>query len=126
MGLFNGQAQGTSGGSHKGLKMQWVVQLIEVADGLMAKMYRFNQILDYPDPVGHVFSEAFWKSGVFPIHPRICLLLSKKFPEHFSKLQLDRVRLEFFCFEFVVIYSLLLENMGLGDCLIFSTNSTGG
>ncbi|KAK3188917.1 hypothetical protein Dsin_028478 [Dipteronia sinensis] len=87
---LDGQVQ-ASGGSHKGLNMQWVVQLIEVADGLMAKMYRLNQILDYPDPVGHVFTEAFWKSGVFPNHPRICLLLSKKFPEHFSKLQLERV-----------------------------------
>ncbi|PQQ12275.1 protein NAP1 [Prunus yedoensis var. nudiflora] len=81
----------SSGGSHKGLNMQWVVQLIEVAEGLMAKIYRLNQILDYPDPVGHVFSEAFWKAGVFPNHPRICLLLSKKFPEHYSKLQLDRI-----------------------------------
>ncbi|KAH9747332.1 protein NAP1 [Citrus sinensis] len=87
---FDGKVQGY-GGSHKGLNMQWVVQLIEVADGLMAKMYRLNQILDYPDPVGHMYSEAFWKSGVFPNHPRICLLLSKKFPEHFSKLQLERV-----------------------------------
>ncbi|PON42584.1 Nck-associated protein [Parasponia andersonii] len=78
-------------GSHKGLNMQWVVQLTEVAKGLMAKMYRLNQILDYPDPVGHVFSEAFWKAGVFPNHPRLGVLLSKKFPEHFSKLQLERV-----------------------------------
>ncbi|KAF5729205.1 protein NAP1-like isoform X2 [Tripterygium wilfordii] len=85
----DGQVQ--SGGFLKGLNMQWVVQLTGVAEGLMAKMYRLNQILDYPDPVGHVFSEAFWKAGVFPNHPRICLLLSKKFPEHFSKLQLERV-----------------------------------
>ncbi|KAM1792377.1 hypothetical protein FF1_036107 [Malus domestica] len=81
----------SSGGSHKGVNMQWVVQVTEVAEGLMAKMYRLNQILDYPDPVGHVFSETFWKAGVFPNHPRICLLLSKKFPEHYSKLQLERV-----------------------------------
>ncbi|KAJ4702490.1 Protein NAP1 [Melia azedarach] len=87
---FDGQGHGT-GGSHKGLNMQWVSQLVEVADGLMAKMYRLNQILDYPDPVGHMFSEAFWKSGVIPNHPKICLLLSKKFPEHYSKLQLERV-----------------------------------
>lgn len=78
-------------GSLKGLNVQWVYQLIEVADGLMAKIYRLNQILDYPDPISHVFSEAFWKAGVFPNHPRICILLSKKFPEHFSKLQLERV-----------------------------------
>lgn len=89
---LDGQVQ-VSGGSHKGLNMLWVVQLIEVAEGLMAKMYRLNQILDFPDPVGHVFTEGFWKSGVFPNHPRICLLLSKKFPEHFSKLQLERVRM---------------------------------
>ncbi|KAK9267322.1 hypothetical protein L1049_009746 [Liquidambar formosana] len=87
---FEGRAQ-SSGGSHKGLNMQWVVQLTEVAEGLMAKMYRLNQILGYPDLVGHVFSEAFWKAGVFPNHPKICVLLSKKFPEHHSKLQLERV-----------------------------------
>ncbi|XP_075674796.1 protein NAP1-like [Castanea sativa] len=71
--------------------MKWVVQLNEVAEGLMAKMYRLNQILDYPDPVGHVFTEAFWKAGVFPNYPKLCILLSKKFPEHFSKLQLECV-----------------------------------
>ncbi|OMO92344.1 Nck-associated protein 1 [Corchorus olitorius] len=87
----DGQVQSSGVGSHKGLNMQWVGQLIDVADGLMAKMYRLNQILDYPDPIAHAFSEAFWKSGVFPNHPRICILLSKKFPEHFSKLQLERV-----------------------------------
>ncbi|KAF3450021.1 hypothetical protein FNV43_RR06100 [Rhamnella rubrinervis] len=81
----------SSVGSHKGLNMQWVVQLTEIAKGLMAKMYRLNQILDYPDPVSLGFSEAFWKAGVFPNHPKICMLLSRKFPEHFSKLQLERV-----------------------------------
>lgn len=91
----DGQIQ-SSGGSYKGLNLQWVVQLTEVAEGLMAKMYRLNQILDYPDPVGHVFSEAFWKAGVFPNYPRICLLLSKKFPEHFSKLQLERVSIVYY------------------------------
>ncbi|GFS44854.1 transcription activator [Actinidia rufa] len=93
-GSRNGGSEGTVqslGGSHKGLNMQWVYQLTEVAEGLMAKMYRLNQILDYPDSVGHVFSDAFWKAGVFPNHPKICILLSKKFPEHHSKLQLERV-----------------------------------
>ncbi|KAI4332573.1 hypothetical protein L6164_017470 [Bauhinia variegata] len=90
--FHDGQAQSTVGfQSHKGLNMQWVVQLTEVAEGLMAKMYRLNQILDYPDPINHIFSEGFWKAGVFPNHPRICVLLSKKFPEHYSKLQLERV-----------------------------------
>lgn len=84
------QVQSTSG-SQKGVNMQWVVQLNEVAEGLMAKMYRLNQILDFPDPVNHLYTESFWKAGVLPGHPRICLLLSKKFPEHFSKLQLERV-----------------------------------
>ncbi|KAA3466104.1 protein NAP1 [Gossypium australe] len=87
----DGQVQSLGVGSHKGLNMQWVAQLVEVADGLTAKMYRLNQILDYPDPIGHAFSEAFWKASVLPNHPRICILLSKKFPEHFSKLQLERV-----------------------------------
>ncbi|GLT97127.1 hypothetical protein SLE2022_147090 [Rubroshorea leprosula] len=87
----DGQVSSSGGGSHKGLNLQWVVQLIEVAEGLMAKMYRLNQILDYPDPVGNNYSEAFWKAGVFPNHPRICVFLSKKFPDHFSKLQLERV-----------------------------------
>ncbi|WZY92367.1 hypothetical protein YC2023_064696 [Brassica napus] len=81
----------SSAASTKALNIQWVVQMIEVAEGLMAKMYRLNQILEYPDPVGHVFSEAFWKAGVFPNHPRICTLLSKKFPENFTKSQLERI-----------------------------------
>ncbi|XP_047335582.1 protein NAP1 [Impatiens glandulifera] len=77
--------------SHKGLNILWVHQLTQVAEGLMAKIYRLNQILDYPDSAGHVFSDAFWKASVFPNHPKICILLSKKFPEHYSKLQLERV-----------------------------------
>ncbi|KAK7362524.1 hypothetical protein VNO77_04640 [Canavalia gladiata] len=90
--FHDGHSQGTTPSqSHKGINMQWVVQLTEVAEGLMAKMYRLNQLLDYPDPINHVFSEGFWKAGVFPNHPRICVLLSKKFPEHFSKLQLERI-----------------------------------
>ena len=102
----DGQVQSSGGGSHKSLNMQWVGQLIEVADGLMAKMYRLNQILDYPDPIGHAFSEAFWKAGVFPNHPRICILLSKKFPEHFSKLQLERVRIEFYMLPYTEVWWL--------------------
>ncbi|KAK6797051.1 hypothetical protein RDI58_004752 [Solanum bulbocastanum] len=90
-GSSDGSAHSSSGSTNKGLNMQWVNQLTQVAEGLMAKMYRFNQILDYPDVTGHAFSEAFWKSGVFPNHPKICILLSKKFPEHHSKLQLERI-----------------------------------
>ena len=91
--FHDGQSQGnTPSQANKGLNMQWVVQLTEVAQGLMAKMYRLNQLLDYPDPINHVFSDGFWKAGVFPNHPRVCVLLSKKFPEHFSKLLLERVR----------------------------------
>ncbi|XP_042490573.1 protein NAP1 [Macadamia integrifolia] len=85
-----GQPQ-NSGAAQKGLNMQWVVQLTDVAEGLLAKMYRLNQILDYPDSVSHVFSDSFWKAGVFPNHPRICLLVSKKFPEHPNKLQVEKV-----------------------------------
>ncbi|OIT06236.1 PREDICTED: protein NAP1 [Nicotiana attenuata] len=90
-GSSDGTAHSSGGSTNKGLNMQWVNQLTQVAEGLMAKMYRFNQILDYPDVSGHGFSEAFWKSGVFPNHPKICVLLSKKFPEHHSKLQLERI-----------------------------------
>lgn len=90
-GSSDGSAHSSSGSTNKGLNMQWVNQLTQVAEGLMAKMYRFNQILDYPEVTGHAFSEAFWKSGVFPNHPKICILLSKKFPEHHSKLQLERI-----------------------------------
>ncbi|XP_073299631.1 protein NAP1 isoform X1 [Primulina huaijiensis] len=83
--------QTSSGSSLKGFNMQWVYQLTHVAEGLMSKLYRLNQILDYPDSVGHVYSEAFWKAGVFPNYPKIGILLDKKFPEHHSKLQLERV-----------------------------------
>ncbi|CAO2814561.1 unnamed protein product [Amaranthus hypochondriacus] len=85
------QAQNSGGSSIKGLNIQYVVQLTEVGEGLMAKMYRLNQILDHPDPVNHFFSESFWKSGVIPNFPKICTLVARKFPEHTSKLQLERV-----------------------------------
>lgn len=88
-----GEGMANQSSSQKGLNMQWVYQLTHVAEGLMAKMYRLNQILDYPDLVNHVYSDAFWKAGVFPNHPRICILLEKKFPEHHSKLLLERVAL---------------------------------
>ncbi|AQK38748.1 brick3 [Zea mays] len=83
--------QGSSAGSHKHLQMEPVVQLSKVAEGLLAKMYRLNSILDYPDPNTHTFSDAFWKAGVFPNFPKICITMSKKFPEHPNKLQLERV-----------------------------------
>ncbi|KAI3455816.1 hypothetical protein Pfo_012479 [Paulownia fortunei] len=90
-GAEGAATQNSSGSSQKGLNMQWVYQLTHVAEGLMAKMYRLNQILDYPDLVSHIYSETFWKAGLFPNHPKICILLEKKFPEHHSKLQLERV-----------------------------------
>ncbi|RCV30145.1 hypothetical protein SEVIR_6G069200v4 [Setaria viridis] len=83
--------QGSSASGHKHLQMEPVVQLSKVAEGLLAKMYRLNSILDYPDPNTHTFSDAFWKAGVFPNFPKICITLSKKFPEHPNKLQLERV-----------------------------------
>lgn len=85
-----------TGSLQKALHMEWVVQLAEVAEGLLTKMYRLNQILDYPDSVSYVYSDAFWRAGIIPNHPRICLLVSKKFPEHPSKLQLERVSSNFF------------------------------
>ncbi|KAG6395884.1 hypothetical protein SASPL_142017 [Salvia splendens] len=90
-GAEGATSQSASSSSQKGLNMQWVYQLTHVAEGLMAKMYRLNQILDYPDLVNHAYSEAFWKAGLFPNQPKICILLEKKFPEHHSKLQLERV-----------------------------------
>ncbi|KAL1538464.1 histone chaperone [Salvia divinorum] len=90
-GAEGATSQSASSSSQKGLNMQWVYQLTHVAEGLMAKMHRLNQILNYPDLVNHAYSEAFWKAGLFPNHPKICILLEKKFPEHHSKLQLERV-----------------------------------
>ena len=87
--------QGSSASGHKHLQMEPVVQLSKVAEGLLAKMYRLNSILDYPDPNTHTFSDSFWKAGVFPNFPKICLTLSKKFPEHPNKLQLERARIQF-------------------------------
>nr|CAD1842632.1 unnamed protein product [Ananas comosus var. bracteatus] len=80
-----------SGTTQKTLQMEWVVQLTKVAEGLLTKMYRLNTILDYPDLASHTFSDTFWKSGIIPNFPKICILLSKKFPEHPNKLQLERV-----------------------------------
>nr|CAD1842375.1 unnamed protein product [Ananas comosus var. bracteatus] len=80
-----------SGTTQKTLQMEWVVQLTKVAEGLLTKMYKLNTILDYPDLASHTFSDTFWKSGIIPNFPKICILLSKKFPEHPNKLQLERV-----------------------------------
>ena len=93
--LFRSAQEISSAGGHKHLQMEPVVQLSKVAEGLLAKMYRLNSILDYPDPNTHTFSDAFWKAGVFPNFPKICITLSKKFPEHPNKLQLERVRIQF-------------------------------
>uniref|UniRef100_A0A7N0UFV9 Protein NAP1 n=1 Tax=Kalanchoe fedtschenkoi TaxID=63787 RepID=A0A7N0UFV9_KALFE len=84
-------SEGSLRPSHKPFNIHWLSQLTQVAQGLMAKIYRFNQILDYPDSLSHSYSEAFWRSGVFPNFPKLCVFLSKKFPEHHSKLQLDKV-----------------------------------
>lgn len=85
------EAQPASGNSQKAVHMDWVVQLAKVAEGLLSKIYRLNHILDSPDMVSHTFSDSLWKAGIFPNFPRICILLSKKFPEHPNKLQLERV-----------------------------------
>lgn len=81
----DGQSQGsTPSKDNKGCNMQWLVQLTDVTEGLMDKMYMLNQLLDYPDSISYLFLDGFWKAWVFPNHPRICVLLSKKFPKHFS------------------------------------------
>ncbi|XP_038970393.1 probable protein NAP1 [Phoenix dactylifera] len=85
------EAPPTSGNVQKALHMEWVLQLSKVAEGLLTKMYRLNNILDRPDLVSHMFSDSFWKAGIIPNFPKICILVSKKFPEHPSKLQLERV-----------------------------------
>ncbi|KAJ0982859.1 hypothetical protein J5N97_011114 [Dioscorea zingiberensis] len=72
-------------------KWSGVVQLSKVAEGLMAKMYRLNHILDKPDLPSNSYADSFWQAGVFPNFPKICIFVSKKFPEHPNKLQLDRV-----------------------------------
>ncbi|XP_074583886.1 putative protein NAP1 isoform X1 [Curcuma longa] len=85
------EAPPNSGTGQKAMNIEGVVQLSKVAEGLLAKMYRLNRVLDRPDLGAHVFSDVFWKAGIIPNFPRICILLSKKFPEHPNKLQLDRV-----------------------------------
>ncbi|KAE8781516.1 putative protein NAP1 [Hordeum vulgare] len=96
MGVDGPQA---SASGHRHLQMEPVVQLSKVAEGLLAKMYRLNSILDYPDPNTHTFSEAFWKAGVMPNFPKICITLSKKFPEHPNKLQLEKASVDKFALD---------------------------
>jgi NCK-associated protein 1 len=82
-----------AGGGQRTLQLESVIQLSRVAEGLLTKMYRLFSILDFPDLSSHTFSENFWKAGIIPNIPKICVLVSKKFPEHPSKLQLERVKL---------------------------------
>lgn len=88
-----GGSEGVAGSAafQKSLHMESVLQLTEVAEGLLTKMYRLVQLLEYPDPVAFVFSDGFWRAGIIPNFPRICQLVAKKFPENPSKLQLERV-----------------------------------
>lgn len=81
----------SSGSTQKPLNMEWVVQLSVIAQGLLTKMYGLNKMLDSPDVTSHTFSDSFWKAAVFPNCPKICTVVSKKFPEHPNKMQLERV-----------------------------------
>ncbi|KAH7432487.1 hypothetical protein KP509_07G024700 [Ceratopteris richardii] len=68
-----------------------VLQLCDLAEGLMTKLHRFKQALDNPDMGSYQFSEQFWKAGIFPELPKLCVHIAKKFPEHTGKLQLEKV-----------------------------------
>eukprot|EP00250_Pteridium_aquilinum_P014737 c22167_g1_i1 orf=670-4797(-) len=68
-----------------------VTQLCDFAEGLMTKLYRFRKVLDNPDMGSYQFSELFWKAGIFPDLPKLCVHMAKKFPEHTGKLQLEKV-----------------------------------
>ena len=69
-----------------------VYQLQDVAEGLMTKIYKLRKTLDNP-AAGYQFSETFWKAGIFPDLPKLCVYLGKKFPEHTAKLQPEKVNL---------------------------------
>ncbi|KAJ3692681.1 hypothetical protein LUZ60_011776 [Juncus effusus] len=82
---------GAGRSTNKTLQLESVMQLSQVAEGLLTKMYRLCSVLDFPDLGSHSFSDGFWNSGILPNFPRICVLVSKKFPEHPNRLQLERV-----------------------------------
>jgi NCK-associated protein 1 len=71
-----------------------VYRLQDAAEGLMTKIYKLRKLLDNPG-VGYQFSESFWNAGIFPDIPKLCVYIGKKFPEHTSKLQLEKVNLVF-------------------------------
>ena len=72
-------------------QVEWVIHLQKVAHGLMTKLHRLHQILGPPES-GSVYPESFWKTGIFPDLPKLCLHVARKFPEHPAKLQLEKVR----------------------------------
>ncbi|CAM6099238.1 unnamed protein product [Calypogeia fissa] len=72
-------------------QIEWMVHLQDVAEGLMTKIYRLRQILGMPDFASQQLPDEFWKSGVLPDLPKLCMHLARKFPEHPLKMQLEKI-----------------------------------
>jgi len=72
-------------------QIEWVIHLQKVAHGLMTKLHKLHQILGPPELGSQHYPEAFWKTGIFPDMPKLCLHVARKFPEHPAKMQLDKV-----------------------------------
>eukprot|EP00249_Psilotum_nudum_P015741 c25499_g1_i2 orf=223-4398(+) len=81
----------SSRGSQKILQIDLVFELQNVAERLMSRLYMLRQILDYPDIGLHQYSDSYWKAGILPDLPKLCLHIAKKFPEHPAKMQLEKV-----------------------------------
>ncbi|KAL2631653.1 hypothetical protein R1flu_016339 [Riccia fluitans] len=87
-----GQSQQLNGNNvQKTRQIEWMIHLKEVAQGLMTKLYRLRQILGSPDFSAVQLPDEFWKSGVLPDLPKICMHVVRKFPDHPAKLQLEKV-----------------------------------
>ncbi|KAG0587429.1 hypothetical protein KC19_2G163800 [Ceratodon purpureus] len=72
-------------------QIEWVIHLQEVARGLMTKLHKLHQILGPPELGSMHYPDSFWKTGIFPDMPKLCLHVARKFPEHPAKMQLDKV-----------------------------------
>lgn len=85
------RAQPNGKNVQKTRQIEWVIHLQRVAHGLMTKLHKLHQILGPPELGSQHYPEAFWKAGIFPDMPKLCLHVARKFPEHPAKMQLDKV-----------------------------------
>ena len=73
------------------------------ADGLLTKLYRLKKALHLPAEGSLKYSDVLWKAGIVPDLPKLCITITKAFPQHPRDLSLEKV-----CHDAQLLSSFLL------------------